>query len=161
MKELEMQNLILIYIQTVAIVVTCLISLITFFRSKSSKRRQYVTKLLKEFINNDDLYSAMHIIEFKRGWFNMEFYSGGNNSSEKIVDRLFIYLNNIIFLYKSGDLNEEEFNMFLYKINAVLDSEDAMNYLAFINRFSKKGRGAPSSFQYLIDYAKEKRRLPD
>lgn len=160
MDNYQLANLIISSAELLVIISTAIIAFLTFKRNEKNKKRQYVIELQKEFINNDDLYIAMHIIEFKTGWYtNGEFYFNGEESLEKKIDRLFIYLSNVINLYKKHDINTDEFNFFKYKINAVFDSKDACMYLSFINYFSKECRQAPSSFQVLIDYGIENKKL--
>lgn len=145
-----------IAVQTVAIVLTCVIALVNYKKGKTAERRKYVSDLLSEFINNDDLYAALHIIEFESNWFyGNNFYKKDGDSYEKKIDRLFVFLNNVIFLYNHKDIEEEDFDLFKYKINAVFQSESARQYLLFIEEFANKCRNSKSSFQQLIDYGRK------
>lgn len=152
----ELITLVLTSVQTFFIFVTCLIAAITLIKNQKTKKRTFLMQLESEFISNDDLFDAMHIIEFKSGWFKSKtFYSGGKNSTEKKIDRLFTYLNKAVLLYKAKEISKNDFEFFKYKINAVFQSSDACDYLTFIEGFAKGCRRASTSFQALIDYGRE------
>lgn len=152
----EIITLILTSIQTFFIFVTCLIAAITLIKNQKTKKRTFLMELESEFISNDDLYQAMHIIEFESDWFDSDsFYQGGNNSTEKKIDRLLTYLNKAVLLYKVKEISKSDFEFYKYKINAVFQSADACEYLTFIEGFAKGCRRASTSFQALIDYGRE------
>lgn len=98
----------------------------------------------------------MHLIEFKSGWFSgLNFYTDQSKQYERKIDRLFIFLSNIIKMYNKGQISYDDFSLFEYKIHAVFQSQDAQKYLEFINNFSQNGRLSKSSFQPLIEYGRK------
>ena len=148
-------SLIFVGVEALVVSITLVLGLINYLREKKSERSRFVTDLYKEFITNDDLYDAMHIIEFNSNYFNNGFYGDDGNNVERKIDRLFIYLNNVLYLHKTKRINDSDFELFKYKINAVFQNNSSINYLTFLQLYSEKYRNAQCSFNYLIEYGKE------
>lgn len=147
--------LIIVGIEAIVVTVTLILGFVTYFKNKCSERQDNVTKLCNEFITNNDLHDAVHIVEFESNWFGKDFYNGGKDSTEKKIDKLFMFLNHIIYLKNNKRISDEDFKLFEYKIKAVFQNPDTIEYLSFIESFSKIGRRAPSSFQQLIEYGRK------
>lgn len=144
-------------LEVITLIVTLTITLVSLSRSRKVERQKTVVDLYKEFIKNDDIYEAFHEIEFNPDeWFDAnKFYKGGKDSLEKKIDRLFIYLNGVIYSHNIGILSDEDFELFKYKINSVFRSQSTIEYLKFLNAYSDVCVDSQSSFQHLINYGKE------
>ena len=144
------------------IFVTCLIAAITLIKNQKTKKRTFLMQLESEFISNDDLYQAMHIIEFESDWFDSDsFYQGGNNSTEKKIDRLLTYLNKAVYKIKlivmnmlkkyqkqnknfTGTRDTQEFSEYEYEYENQSDNESGNKY----NSYSSHGYSYSGKYSY-------------
>ena len=138
--------------ETLFVVPSLIIALVTYLNNKKKEKAESIVNLWSEFIHNDDLYEAMHRIEFDDYWFNDDFYC---TKVERQMDRLFIYLNQIVYLNDKKIIKQEEFEMFLYKIHAVFDNLSTQKYFQELEKFSAEGRSAKPSFYLLIEFGRK------
>jgi hypothetical protein len=118
-------------------------------KSIKTKRAELLNQILEKLRFDKDLVDIIYVIDYNQEWYNISFHNSG---TEKIIDKLFSYLNYICYLEKTNNLTGREFKIFQYEIHRVCISESIKWYLWNLYHFSKKNNSV-CPVHFLIDYA--------
>lgn len=133
--------------------------LLVFCQWKKSiiiRRAEFINQIIEKLRFDERLSKIMYDVEYNNNWYGDKFHQ---SALEQAVDNYFSYLDYICYLKRTGNISDEEFEIFKYIIHRACKSSSSKKYLWNLFQFSKKNN-APCSFQYLIDYGIESASLP-
>jgi hypothetical protein len=121
-----------------------------------NRRSEFVYQIMQDLRfgkdGNDDIIKTRYLIEYKEFRFDENFQK---SILEQEIDKYLALLNYICYLYETGAISQEDFDVFSYTIARTLYNDDIKEYLQALVAWSLRHDGAPCSFQFLIDYGRK------
>lgn len=112
------------------------------------RRAEFINQILEKLRFDEELIKTMYIVDYKQDWYDVSFH---DSEFERVIDKLFAYLDYICYLKTTRNITNSEFHIFQYEIHRVCISYSSKAYCWNLYHFSKKNETV-CSFQYLIDY---------
>jgi len=129
-------------------------ALLQWSKSNRIRRTEFVREIVERLEFDKELADISYILDYEREkWYNREYH--GDKEKEQKFDSFFSYLTYICYLRKTKSLTAKEFTLFEYTIRRACSNRQAQAYLWNLHHWSKRNN-TTSSFQYLIDYLREK-----
>ena len=146
----------LMLISTIIIgVIGFLITILQIMKASKIKRAEFIIQLVNLFRLDDKIVKATHLIDYDEKWYTSEFH---NSEKEKCIDALFAEVNYILYLKKYKFLKKEEYKMFEYIIQKIINNKECQNYLNFLDFYTSKKK-LICAFCYLLEYYKSKTKI--
>jgi hypothetical protein len=118
-------------------------------KSIKIRRGEFIAHINDRLRFDPDIAHTLYEIEYGGKWYDDKFHE--NRKIEFEFDKVLSFCDYICYLKSNGNISDDEFKIFKYRINRVCISQSTQCYLWNLFQFAKRNN-ADCSFQCLLEY---------
>lgn len=140
-------------VQTLAIVVTCVLGLITWRSDIKTRNIRHIQSLPIQMLFDCEVDEILTMFDYnEKKWYGPSFHKAGE--IERKVDKTLLFLDNICFRKYKFSLKDDDIYAFKYNICRCLENHDLQSYLFNLYHWCKASNHE-FPYKYLLRYGEE------
>lgn len=141
---MELETLIVAALELFVLLITAFVAFLTYRKQKRTSKNRFISDLYSKLIDDPALLKEFSYFD----------YINTYETDEINADRLYLYLENILFLKNQKEINEEDFRRFKYFVDRTVLNVKTIAYFKKLHEHCDSN-GDKFPFESISEYQKE------